>query len=110
MANRARTVATGDGGRLGPTVYCQSEYSSGSCYRDTLLIYPDKLDCGIPAADGLDNSFRIYRMKRHFIPKNTLAHPARSRLRVADGRYGDAPKGKHPARFPGRRGRCLGEA
>jgi len=35
-------------------------YSSGNYYPDTLLIYPYKLDCGIPAADGLDNSFRIY--------------------------------------------------
>jgi len=35
-------------------------YRSGNYYPDTLLIYPYKLDCGIPAADGLDNSFRIY--------------------------------------------------
>jgi hypothetical protein len=75
MANRARTVATGDGGRLGPTVYCQSEYSSGSCYRDTLLIYPDKLDCGIPAADGLDNTFQIYN---HFPELAWAAMAARS--------------------------------
>ena len=35
-------------------------YKSGSCYQDTLLNYPDKLDCGIPTTDGLDNSFQIY--------------------------------------------------
>jgi len=35
-------------------------YKSGSCYQATLLNYPAKLDCGIPAADGLDNSFQIY--------------------------------------------------
>ena len=35
-------------------------YSSINYYPDTLLISPDKLGCGIPAADGLDNSFRIH--------------------------------------------------
>ena len=30
-------------------------------YVELRLIYPDKLDCGIPAADGLDNSLRIYK-------------------------------------------------
>jgi hypothetical protein len=34
-------------------------YRSGSGYQDTLLILPGKLDCGIPAADGLDNRFQI---------------------------------------------------
>ena len=41
--------------------FCGAEtYRSGNYYPDTLLIYPYKLDCGIPAADGLDNSFRSY--------------------------------------------------
>jgi hypothetical protein len=35
-------------------------YRSGSYSQDTLLIPPDKLNCGILAADGLDNSFQIY--------------------------------------------------
>ena len=39
-----------------------SHYRSGNYYPDTLLISPYKLDCGIPAADGLDNSFRIYNI------------------------------------------------
>jgi hypothetical protein len=34
-------------------------YQSGSYSQDTLLIHPGKLDCGIHAADGLDNSFQI---------------------------------------------------
>ena len=38
-------------------------YKSGSCYQATLLNYPAKLDCGIPAADGLDNSFQTYSRK-----------------------------------------------
>jgi hypothetical protein len=44
------------------TVAGREVYRSGNYYPDTLLIYPDKLDCGIPAADGLDNSFRIYSL------------------------------------------------
>ena len=38
----------------------KAHYRSGNYYPDTLLLYPDELDCGIFAADGLDNSFRIY--------------------------------------------------
>jgi len=34
-------------------------YRSGSYFQDTLFIHPDKLDCGIHAADGLDNRFQI---------------------------------------------------
>jgi hypothetical protein len=35
-------------------------YRSGSYSQDSLLTHPCKLDCGIPAADGLDNNFRLY--------------------------------------------------
>jgi hypothetical protein len=35
-------------------------YRSGSYSQDTLSIHPYKLDCGVHAADGLDNSFQIY--------------------------------------------------
>jgi hypothetical protein len=34
-------------------------YRSGSYFQDTVSMHPDKLDCGIPAAVGLDKSFRI---------------------------------------------------
>jgi hypothetical protein len=34
-------------------------YQSESYFQDTLSIHPYKLDCSIPAADGLDNSLQI---------------------------------------------------
>ena len=37
---------------------CSAGHRSGS-YSQNTLIPPCKLDCGIPAADGLDNSFLI---------------------------------------------------
>ena len=45
-----------------------SIYRAGNYYPDTLLISPYKLDCGIPAADGLDNSFRIYNILQIYTP------------------------------------------
>jgi hypothetical protein len=39
-------------------------YSSGSYSQDTPSIYPYRLDCGIPAADGLDNSFQSIYLAR----------------------------------------------
>jgi len=42
-----------------PSFVAVSLYRSESYFHDTPLIHPCKLDCGIPAADGLDNSFQI---------------------------------------------------
>jgi ribosomal protein RSM22 (predicted rRNA methylase) len=57
-------------------------YRSGNYYPDTLLICPYKLDCGIPAADGLDNSFRIYKrkMERSKIQFLTMAVNGKNQL------------------------------
>ena len=50
----------------------QDVYRSGSYSQDMPSIHPYRLDCGIRAADGLDNSFQSYN---HGVPRNELPSP-----------------------------------